>query len=512
MAGAEERLKRFREILAEAHGVLRLAFGFELWDGSTVPADLAPDAMRIVIRRESVVSALVRRPGLDTLINAHVAGLLDVENGTIFELAAQRPQGKIGKQLKGVGLLKAFRALAPFWRAPTELLRPPAGLRGDTIDRDGRPGTSKANVAYHYDVSNAFYRLFLDREMVYTCAYFQPDWHDDIDRAQRDKLDMICRKLRLAPGDRFLDIGCGWGALICHAAEHYGVRATGVTLAEEQAALARERIASRGLEGRVEVVLKDYTQMEGEFDKISSIGMFEHVGIKNYPTYFRTVHRLLRPRGLYLHHTIARRAKRSERAFARLQTRIPGAHPLHLSRRRARPPRYVGSKPRAFRFRSSRRRSLARALSAHDPLVVGATRGAALRSRGGGRLRENAHVAPLPRGVFARVRTRRGRRQPDAELEAHTGFRRPAAVASGSLSLTRSSVLSASAPFDALSPTPCERPRDEPRRWIARPSLLARCCAFAKPPSVYVRFWPERRMRRGERPALLRPPACLSSS
>jgi cyclopropane-fatty-acyl-phospholipid synthase len=319
MAGAEERLKRFREILAEAHGMLRLAFGFELWDGSTVPADLAPDAMRIVIRRESVVSALVRRPGLDTLINAHVAGLLDLENGTIFELAAQRPQGKIGKQLKAVGLLKALRALAPFWRAPTELLRPPAGLRGDTIDRDGRPGTSKANVAYHYDVSNAFYRLFLDREMVYTCAYFQPDWHDDIDRAQRDKLDMICRKLRLAPGDRFLDIGCGWGALICHAAEHYGVRATGVTLAEEQAALARERIASRGLEGRVEVELKDYTQMEGEFDKISSIGMFEHVGIKNYPTYFRTVHRLLRPRGLYLHHTIARRAKRSERAFARLK-------------------------------------------------------------------------------------------------------------------------------------------------------------------------------------------------
>ena len=135
-------------------------------------------------------------------------------------------------------------------------------------------------------MSNDFYRLFLDPEMVYTCAYFQPDWHDDIARAQLDKLDMICRKLRLKPGERLLDIGCGWGALICHAAQHYGVKATGVTLAEEQAALAREKIAALGLQDRVEVLLKDFTQMEGEFDKISSIGMFEQVGIANHPSYF----------------------------------------------------------------------------------------------------------------------------------------------------------------------------------------------------------------------------------
>ncbi len=196
---------------------------------------------------------------------------------------------------------------------------PPRSGEGQRHARDGRPQTNKQNVAYHYDVSNAFYRLFLDPEMVYTCAYFQPDWHDDLARAQFDKLDMICRKLRLKPGDRFLDIGCGWGALICHAAQHYGVKATGVTLSEEQAALAREKIAALGLQDRVEVVLRDYTQMEGEFDKISSIGMFEQVGIRNYPDYFRAVHRLLRPRGLYLHHTIARRAKRSERAFRKLK-------------------------------------------------------------------------------------------------------------------------------------------------------------------------------------------------
>lgn len=313
------RLKMFRELLEEAHRALDLQFGFELWDGSTVPRDLPSYALCMVIKRENVVTALMRRPNLDTLINAHVAGLLDLKNGTIFDLAAQRPQGKIGRRLRGLSKRKAIQAAWHFWRAPQTMPRPLDPVKVNARARDGKPQTNKQNVAYHYDVSNAFYRLFLDPEMVYTCAYFQPEWHDDLARAQFDKLDMICRKLRLKPGDRFLDIGCGWGALICHAAQHYGVKATGVTLSEEQAALARQKIAALGLQDRVEVVLQDYTQMGGEFDKISSIGMFEQVGIRNYPDYFRAVHRLLRPRGLYLHHTIARRAKRSERAFRKLK-------------------------------------------------------------------------------------------------------------------------------------------------------------------------------------------------
>jgi cyclopropane-fatty-acyl-phospholipid synthase len=274
--------------------------------------------MRLVIARESVIAALIRRPTLATLLNAHVAGLLDLKNGTIFDLADQRPQGKLGRRLKGLGKVQAARTALAFLKAPADMPRPLDEGRRGTGSRAGRPDTNKANVAYHYDISNDFYRLFLDPEMVYTCAYFQPEWHDDLARAQADKLDMICRKLRLKPGDRFLDIGCGWGALICHAAQHYGVKATGVTLAEEQAALARDKAARLGLQDKVEVVLKDVTQMNGEFDKIASIGMFEQVGIANHPAYFKTVHRLLRPRGLYLHHTIARRAKRSERAFRKL--------------------------------------------------------------------------------------------------------------------------------------------------------------------------------------------------
>ena len=132
--------------------------------------------------------------------------------------------------------------------------------------------------------------------MIYTCAYFR-DWDNDIATAQQDKLHMVCRMLRLKPGERMLDIGCGWGALICHAARHYGVHATGVTLAAEQAVLAREKIARLGLSDQVNVVLRDYAKMEGQFDKISSIGMFEQVGIANYPTYFSSVNRLLKPGG-----------------------------------------------------------------------------------------------------------------------------------------------------------------------------------------------------------------------
>src|SRR3954451_2421151 len=257
MSGAK-RLEAVRDLLGEAHRALGLQLGFELWDGSTVPRDLPSYAMRLVIARESVVSALVRRPKLDTLVNAHVAGLLDLKNGTLFDLADQRPQGKIGRRLKGISKFKALATAAQFLSAPADMPRPLDRPREGTGSRDGKPSTNKANIAYHYDVSNDFYRLFLDPEMVYTCAYFQPEWHDDLARAQSDKLDMICRKLRLKPGERLLDIGCGWGALICHAAQHYGVKAVGVTLAEEQAALAREKVARLGLQERVEVILKDF--------------------------------------------------------------------------------------------------------------------------------------------------------------------------------------------------------------------------------------------------------------
>jgi cyclopropane-fatty-acyl-phospholipid synthase len=314
---ASIRLKAISRLLNDAHARLKLKLGFRLWDGSRVPADWPADGLMIALADEGVVASLVRRPKADTLIKLHVAGRIEALNGDVFEIAKARPEGKINKAALGVSKLAVLDVVRRFWgadRGPPSVLD---AVRGDEIDRDGKPTTNKANVAYHYDVSNDFYRLFLDQRMVYTCAYFTED-HWDIDKAQTDKLDMICRKLRLQPGDRFLDIGCGWGALVCYAAEHYGVEAHGVTLAEEQLKEARAKVEALGLQGKVTLHLKDYIQMEGQFDKIASIGMFEQVGIKNHLDYFRTVNRLLRPRGLYLHHTIARRAKKTDKAFGKM--------------------------------------------------------------------------------------------------------------------------------------------------------------------------------------------------
>ena len=164
---------------------------------------------------------------------------------------------------------------------------------------------NQAAIAFHYDISNAFYALWLDKSMVYSCAYFE-NKHDSLEQAQLAKLDHICKKLMLKPGDKFLDIGCGWGALLLHAAKYYGVIAHGVTLSRQQLTLARQRIAQAGLENRVTVDLCDYRDVKGNncFDKIASIGMFEHVGLKNLPVYFSCIHKLLKPGGLFLNHGI----------------------------------------------------------------------------------------------------------------------------------------------------------------------------------------------------------------
>jgi len=173
------------------------------------------------------------------------------------------------------------------------------------VSRKHSKALNRKAIAFHYDVSNEFYRLWLGEQMVYSCAYFN-DPGESLDQAQRNKLDHICRKLRLKAGERLLDIGCGWGALICWAAQHYGARTHGITLSREQYEYTQNKIRGLGLEKQVTVELRDYRDLpkDGAFDKVSSIGMFEHVGLKNLPGYFRAVRQVLTPGGLFLNHGI----------------------------------------------------------------------------------------------------------------------------------------------------------------------------------------------------------------
>jgi cyclopropane-fatty-acyl-phospholipid synthase len=258
---------------------------------------------------------LLRRPNLETLGNLWVANRIDIRNGSLFDLARVRPKVRTREFRKTLDKGLLIRTLSKFLFVPRG---GPWPLNDTPSERpsDGSPAENKKNIGYHYDVSNAFYALWLDKEMVYTCAYCT-DWDNDIDQMQQDKLEMICRKLRLKPGETLLDIGCGWGALSCYAAQHYGVKAYAVTLSEQQVAYGQEKIKRLGLGDRVRMELKDYSTVEGTFDKVAAIGIQEHIGIDNYPKYYQTVQRLLKHDGLFLHHAIVRPAKRDDRIFRR---------------------------------------------------------------------------------------------------------------------------------------------------------------------------------------------------
>lgn len=248
-----------------------------LWDGREFAFSEEP---RVTIRLKGARGAsALARPTLLTLAEAYVEGHADIE-GDVRDV------------------IRTAEALS---RA---IPRPLFQSAGPTNARHTRSDDRDA-IQHHYDVSNEFYALWLDPRMVYSCAYFKREG-DSLETAQLQKLDHICTKLRLQPGEKFLDIGCGWGALAMHAAEKYGVQATGITLSENQARLADEHIRRRGLESRCKVVLQDYrdTPGEGVYDKIASVGMFEHVGLRNLALYFGTVRRLLAERGLFLNHGI----------------------------------------------------------------------------------------------------------------------------------------------------------------------------------------------------------------
>ena len=305
---ADAALRIFRRLL---HGFAGAA-DLRLWNDSSHSLGQGSPAFTLVLHDPMLLRRLVTTRDPILLADAYFRGQIDVEGDLYSALA----------------LKEHFEALVLSWRDKLTMLltarRLPsnknsqADLHADLAkagtlfnrlaQRFSRKHTRDSDqqaIAFHYDVSNTFYALWLDAERVYSCAYFQtPD--DTLDQAQRNKLEHICRKLRLQPGERLLDIGCGWGALVCWAARHHGVHAHGITLSQAQHDFAQQRIAREGLEKWVTVELRDYRDLSGAavYDKVASIGMFEHVGLANMPTYLATVQRVLRPGGLFLNHGI----------------------------------------------------------------------------------------------------------------------------------------------------------------------------------------------------------------
>lgn len=277
------------------------AAGVRLWNGTTHVIGQAIPAFTIVLRDPAVLRKLVLGRNPIEIADAYFRGLLDFEGELYAAL-------QLKNYFKGLEL--SLRERAALLRDALRLPAHPWSAAG-AVSALGRFGhrhsrqSDREAISFHYDVSNGFYRLWLDEQMVYSCAIFESP-EQTLEQAQRNKLDHICRKLRLSPGERFLDIGCGWGALVCWAARNYGVRAHGITLSRNQLEYARARIAAEGLQDRVTVELRDYRDLQGEavYDKAASVGMFEHVGLANLPVYNATVHRVLRPGGLFLNHGI----------------------------------------------------------------------------------------------------------------------------------------------------------------------------------------------------------------
>jgi len=300
----EEKTRHIlREIFA---GCSLQKVSVRLWDGTMWPDDRSRDAT-LVLKHPGALGRMLL-PGSEVgLAEAYLHNDFDVEGD--IEMAFEVGDFLLGrlndwkKKLKLGGLLIMLPerdGRSTIQHAARQLL-PRIGGKRHSPERDRRM------VTFHYDVSNDFYQLWLDRRLVYSCAYFKSR-SDDLDIAQKQKLDYICRKLRLRAGQRLLDIGCGWGALVIHAAKHFGVRAEGITLSKAQAEWGHARIAEAGLTNQAKIELRDYREIAANgcelYDAIVSVGMAEHVGRERLPEYFAAAHRALKPGGVFLNQAI----------------------------------------------------------------------------------------------------------------------------------------------------------------------------------------------------------------
>ena len=257
---------------------LKLPVRVVFWDGDAVDGGVD---VKVQLNVKSLRAALLLlRPTLGKIAKAYVEGTLDIIGDVqdILRCGEDLVAGDSSTYQRRLSLLKWWKHTRP---------------------------ADRRSIQHHYDVGNDFYSLWLDQHRVYSCGYFAEDG-DSLDVAQEKKLDHICRKLNLEAGEKFLDIGCGWGGLVIWAAKNYGVHATGITLSEEQLAFSRNRIKQLGLQDKIEVRLMDYRDLpsDTQYDKIASVGMFEHVGRLNLPQYFSKIYSLLKPGGVVMNHGI----------------------------------------------------------------------------------------------------------------------------------------------------------------------------------------------------------------
>jgi cyclopropane-fatty-acyl-phospholipid synthase len=302
-------------------------FRVTFWDGTELPPTNG-DGPALHVRSPEALAHIMRAPGQLGVGRAYVSGALDVDDldAVMPMLNRYKPRPiDVRTKLRLAGA--AARAIGPMRppRVPATELRPRG--RRHSPDRDRRA------VRHHYDLSNDFFALFLDKSMTYSCALFSRDG-SSLEAAQTAKLELVCTKLGLRAGERVLDVGCGWGSFALHAAREHGVSVTGITLSEPQASLARRRADEAGVGDRVDIRVMDYRELAGEpYDAIASIGMVEHVGAGRIDEYARTLARLLRPGGRLLNHGISRlRFGEAEAGPFSERYVFPDAAPLHLSR------------------------------------------------------------------------------------------------------------------------------------------------------------------------------------
>ncbi len=301
----DSALSRCRDVLRALLGEpSERAFDVRFWDGSIDRGNNSRAPFTLVLNRPAALRRMLLPPNELSLVESYISGDVDIEGS--MEAASKLAEAIGGRIRSPIAVARLVRMLLALpGKADDDLADARFPERARKLGPRHTPVRDAAAIHFHYDVGNSFYKLWLDKRMVYSCAYFRsPD--DSLDVAQEAKLDLICRKLRLKAGERLLDIGCGWGGLVMYAAEHYGADATGITLSQNQAAFANDRIAEAGLGDRCRVAIRDYrtlTDRDG-YDKIASVGMVEHVGATHLPVYFSSVFRALKPGGLFLNHGI----------------------------------------------------------------------------------------------------------------------------------------------------------------------------------------------------------------